>query len=155
MQDQNKAAQNYLEKQIMTASPAERIVLLYDGAIKFLLLARKDIENGDIQSRFNHNKRAGDIITYLMATLDKEKGGEIAENLERLYMHMLHRLMDVDLKNDMAAIDDVVAKLKTLRVSWEKIANGEVGLEGQESPKKVQDSPVEEGVKLKKHNALA
>lgn len=114
----------------MTASPGERIVLLYDGAIRFLMLARKNIEEGDIQSRHHHNKRAGDIIAYLMATLDKEQGGEVAEKLERFYLYMLQRLMDVDMKNDIAAIDDVVGKLRTLRAGWEKIVSGQIAEDG-------------------------
>jgi flagellar protein FliS len=153
MYNKSTAAQNYLEKQIMTATPAERIVLLYDGGIRFLMLAKKNIEEGDIQSRFNNNKRAGDIITYLMATLDKERGGEIAENLERLYVYMLHRLMDVDLKNDASAIDDVVGKLRTLRVSWEKISKGEIGPDGVLAEER-KESPKDEK-SLQKCNALA
>ncbi len=130
MYNKNMAAKNYLEKQIMTASPGERIVLLYDGAIRFLMLTKKNIEEGEIENRFNNNKRAGDIITYLMSTLDKEKGGEVAEKLERFYLYMLQRLMDVDMKNDIEAVDDVIGKLRTLRSGWEKIAKGQLNSDG-------------------------
>ncbi|MBI1363350.1 MAG: flagellar export chaperone FliS [Proteobacteria bacterium] len=119
-------AQQYLEKQILNASPAERVVLCYDGAIKFLMAARRAIEENKIQDRYNNNKRAGDIIAYLMDTLNMEEGGQIASNLQRIYMYMLRRLMDVDMKNSTEAIDDVVEQLRTLRASWEKVAKGDV-----------------------------
>lgn len=122
---QQVAAKEYLERQIMNASPVERIVLCYDGAIKFLLAAKRAIEENNIQERYNNNKKAGDVIAYLMDTLNMEKGGEVAERLRQLYSYMLRRLMDVDLKNDAAAIEDVVGKLRELRGAWEKLARGE------------------------------
>ncbi|MFT7433574.1 MAG: flagellar protein FliS [Alphaproteobacteria bacterium] len=120
------AAQHYKEQQILNATPAERIVLCYNGAIKFLMQARVAIDNEDIQERFNNNKRASDIIFYLQDTVDLQKGGEIASNLFRIYGYMLRRLIDVDMKNDQEAIDDVIEKLKQLNVSWQKISSGEV-----------------------------
>ena len=123
--DANKAALQYRQQQILNAAPAERIVLLYNGAIKFLTQAKQAIEAGDIQERYNNNKRAGDIVIYLQDTLDMENGGEIAENLYRIYGYMQRRLMDVDIRNDASAIDDVIAKLQELNVSWKKVAAGE------------------------------
>ena len=67
MIDQN-AAQHYREQQILNASPAERVVLLYDGAIRFLLLARKAIEENNVQDRHNNNMRAHNVITCLLYT---------------------------------------------------------------------------------------
>lgn len=126
MNQRDNAAQFYLEKQIMNASPAERVVLLYNGAIKFLTLARQAIDKGDIQERFNNNKRAGDIIAYLMETLDMEKGGEIAFNLQKLYFYMLNRLIEVDTANSVEAAEDVLEKLRMLQASWVKLANGDL-----------------------------
>ena len=135
------AAQHYWEKQILNASPAERVVLCYDGAIRFLLNARRAIEEGNIKERFANNKKASDIIAYLCDTLDMEQGGEIAQNLRSIYMYMLRRLVDVDLKNSVEAVDDVVAKLRPLRASWEKIAKGDVSPQapgaGPTTPEKV------------------
>ncbi len=124
-QEMNNVARQYREKQILNASPAEQIVMLYDGAIRFLRQAQKAIEEGNIQERYNNNKRAGDILAYLLSTLDAEKGGEIAGNLERLYNYMLQRLMMVDMKNDPQAAEEVINRLRELRESWVKIARGE------------------------------
>ena len=104
---QNQTA-NYLQKQIETANPAQRVVMLYDGAIKFYLKAKQAIEQNDIEARFNANKRATDIIAHLLSTLNLEQGGEVAERLYSIYMFIMKRQMDIDLKNDAAAADEIV-----------------------------------------------
>ncbi len=151
------AAQHYQEQQILNATPAERIVLLYNGAIKFLMQARQAIDENNIQERFNNNKRASDIIFYLQDTVDMEKGGEIAQNLYRIYGYMLRRLIDVDMKNDQEAIDDVIAKLQELNASWRKIASGEVSvnLPKGDSAENVTDSDEEKGKQAVSISAIA
>lgn len=124
-------AREYLERQVQNASPAERVVLAYDGAIRFLLAARRAIEEKNIEARFINNKKAADIISYLMETLDMEKGGQIAEYLQRIYFYMLRRLVEVDIQNTTEPLDEVVNQLKQLRSSWEQIARGEQTTEGQ------------------------
>lgn len=124
MNEPKNAAKEYLERQVQSASPAERVVLAYDGAIRFLLAARRAIDEGNIEARFINNKKAADIISYLMETLDLEQGGEVAENLQRLYFYMLRKLVEVDVKNSTEAVDDVIGHLKKLRASWEKLAKG-------------------------------
>ncbi|HQU83422.1 MAG TPA: flagellar protein FliS, partial [Pyrinomonadaceae bacterium] len=59
-------------------NPLKQIVMLYDGAIKFLNLTATDIENGDIAAKAEHSNRALDIINYLQSILDFEKGGDVA-----------------------------------------------------------------------------
>lgn len=125
MNMQQTAAKEYLERQIMNASPTERVVLCYDGAIRFLLRAKKAIEEKNIEARYVNNKKAGNVIGYLMDTLDMEKGGEVAKQLRYIYSRMTVRLMDVDIYNDTAAIDEVVGELRQLRASWEQISRGE------------------------------
>lgn len=124
MNQHKNAAKEYLERQVQNASPAERVVLAYDGAIRFLLAARRAIEEKNIEARFINNKKASDLISYLLETLDMEKGGTIAENLRRIYFYMLRRLVEADVKNSVEAVDDVLAQLKKLRSSWEKLARG-------------------------------
>ena len=153
------AAQHYLEKQIVNASPAERIVLCYDGAIKFLTFAKRAIEEKNIQERYNNNKRACDIIAYLQETLNVEQGGEVGNNLYRLYGHMLARLVAVDMHNDVTAIDEVITMLRELNVSWKKISSGDVDLNGSGSTQKEKTSDVSatesEENSPKRHNAIA
>lgn len=117
-------ASQYLAKQIQSASPAQQVVMLYDGAIRFYLQAQKAIKDGDIEARFNYNQRAGNIISHLLDTLDHEKGGEVAARLARIYQFILVRQMDIDLKNDPTAVDEIIGHLRQLRSSWEAIAKG-------------------------------
>jgi flagellar protein FliS len=108
----------------MTASPAKLVAMLYDKAIVSLREAIHAIETGDIQTRFNANKRAGDIIAHLATTLDIERGGDIAANLARLYNFMLSRLVFVDVRNDPEPAREVIALLEPLRESWNQLARG-------------------------------
>lgn len=137
MNDKAAAAQ-YLAKQIQNATPAQQVVMMYDGAIKFLLKAKACIDAGDIEGRYNNNRRANDIIIYMLDTLDKEKGGEIAEKLQAIYMHLIARQLDLDIKNDPAIADDIIYHLRTLRKSWEQIARGDEVQQGKEAPQEGQ-----------------
>lgn len=127
MNQHKNAAKEYLERQVQNSSPAERVVLAYDGAIRFLMSARRAVEENNIEARFINNKKAADIIAYLMDTLDMEQGGEIAERLRRIYSYMLRRLVEVDIKNSVEPLDDVIGQLRQLRASWEKLSRGESG----------------------------
>ena len=112
----------YLSQQLASLTPAKRVAMLYDKAIASLREAVQAIEEGDIQRRWNANHLAGQIIETLWATLDTERGGEIAANLDRLYSFMLRHLSDVDMKNDPKPAHDVIALLEPLRQSWHELA---------------------------------
>lgn len=118
------AADHYRQQQILNASPAERVVLLYDGAIRFMMITRKAIEDKNIQARYDNTLKARNIISHLQDTLDMEKGGEIATNLDNIYTYLLTQFPEID-KNSMEAVDEVLKHLKILRESWAKIAMGE------------------------------
>tara|TARA_Y100001960_G_scaffold104309_1_gene112399 strand:+ start:477 stop:887 length:411 start_codon:yes stop_codon:yes gene_type:complete len=118
------AAEHYRQQQILNASPAERVVLLYDGAIRFMMITRQAIEEKDIQKRYDNALKARNIVQHLLETLDMEKGGEIAQNLENIYNFLLRQFLEVD-KNSVEAVDEILKHLKILRESWAKIAMGE------------------------------
>lgn len=115
----------YITQQLIAASPAKLVYMLYDKAISSLNEAQLAIEEGDIERRWKANNRAVEIINHMWATLDIEKGGEIAENLSSLFGFMLRRLMEVDIKNDAAAAQEVIDLLTPLRDSWETLARSE------------------------------
>jgi flagellar protein FliS len=118
----------YLRQQIANATPAQQLVMLFDGAIRYCGRAREAIEAGDIQERHNNNRRAMEIIGYLLDTLDPVKGGEAARRLQRIYLFLLRRMSDVDFSNDPRICEEVTGHLKTLRAGWEKMV-------AQETPK--------------------
>jgi flagellar protein FliS len=118
------ASQHYRNQELMTASPARLVVMLYDRAIQSLNEAIKAIEDGDIQRRWKANKNANEIITHLAMTLNFEEGGQIALNLNDLYRFMLSTLVNVDVRNDPQAARDVIKLIEPLRASWDQLAKG-------------------------------
>ena len=118
------AADHYRQQQILNASPAERVVLLYDGAIKFMMITRKAIEDKDIQARYDNSIKARNVIQHLSETLDMEKGGDIAANLDNIYRYLLSKFPEID-KNNIETVDEILKHLKILRESWAKIVSGE------------------------------
>lgn len=115
-----KQAAQYKKNQIETASPEEILIMLYDGAIRFLLVAKKAHEEKDLEKYHNHLIKAQHIILEFMNTLDMEVGGEIALNLYRLYEYLHHRLVQANIKKDVAMIDEVVDHLRGLKTTWEE-----------------------------------
>ena len=120
-----EASQIYLAQQIMSASPAKLVAMLYERAILLLHDAVGAIEAGDVERRWRANSKATEIIGELWQALDMEVGGEIAENLYRLYGFMMMRLTMVDTENSAQAARDVIGLLEPLRRSWHELADGE------------------------------
>lgn len=117
------ASQEYLTQQIMTASPAMLVFMLYDKAIGSLREVIAAIENDDIDTRWRTNKRAMDIVFHMQTTLNMELGGEVSANLDRMFGFILRRLPEVDLNNDPAPAHEVIGLLDPLRASWQELVN--------------------------------
>lgn len=122
------AANKYLETQIMTASPMQLIIMLYDECIQSLEKAEKAFslpEEDKIESINNNILHAEDIITELAVSLDMEKGGEIAHNLHRLYDFMLEHLSDANVNKKSDNVTEIRKMMQELRDSWGKVAEQE------------------------------
>ena len=117
-------SQKYLVQQIMSASPAKLVAMLYERAVTLLHETVEAIEAGDIERRWRANAKATEVICHLWGTLDRERGGEIAENLNRLYGFMMMRLTMVDVENNAQAARDVIGLLEPLQRSWDEVADG-------------------------------
>jgi flagellar protein FliS len=111
----------YQQTAVGTQSKGRLIVMLYDGAIKFMKLAIQELEAGDYAAKGQHISRAQDIINELNAVLDMEAGGEIARNLRRLYVFMSRRLSEANTKRDPQMIRDVITLMEELNQSWKAI----------------------------------
>jgi len=103
--------ETYRETSVTTQSKGRLIVLLYDGAIKFMKLAVKEMEEKNYEAKGKHIIRTQDIINELNAVLDMEAGGEVAMNLRRLYLYMGRRLSEANVKNDPNIIQEVITCL--------------------------------------------
>jgi flagellar biosynthetic protein FliS len=108
----------YQQNNILTASKEKLLLMLYDGAIKFLNLACKAIDDKDIQNSNNYIKRTQDILTELMCTLNMDI--ELSKSLYALYDYMKYRLIQANIKKDRKEIEEVLDMLSELRDTWEK-----------------------------------
>jgi flagellar secretion chaperone FliS len=117
-----RGAEAYRRTEVQSSSPVELVVMLYDGAIRFVTEARDAIPRKDVRARTNGVSRALAIVAELQQTLNMQEGGEVARELDRLYTYMSARLLDVTAKADQGAADEVLKLLRTLREGWSQIA---------------------------------
>ncbi|ABM29136.1 flagellar export chaperone FliS [Nitratidesulfovibrio vulgaris] len=119
----HKAAQAYLQTQVTTTSQGELLLLLYDGAIKFLTQAKERMAARDMAGKGVLISKALDVINELDSSLNAEKGGELADNLHKLYFYCSTRLLSANLKLDPNLIDEVIKVLSGLRGAYAQIVN--------------------------------
>jgi len=119
---QRTGADAYRRIEAESRSPVELVVMLYDGALRFVAEARRAVARNDIPARAAAIDRTLAIVGQLQSTLDLEQGGQIAQELDRLYAYINSRLLDVTMRKDTRALDDVQKVLTTLRDGWVQIA---------------------------------
>jgi flagellar protein FliS len=118
------AAQNaYRDSAILTAPPERLVVMLYDGAHRFLFQAATALRSGDLVTTNAKLQRAEAIIKELRATLNFEAGGELATRLEAIYAFCQRHLLEARLERDPDRIEQVMALLAELREAWEQICS--------------------------------
>ena len=113
--------QSYRRTNVVTADPKRLVLMCYEGAVDSLKLGRQKIIEKDYEEKGKALTKFQDIINELLCSLDFEKGGPIARNLDSLYNYMLRRIIHAGLKNDIGAIDEVIGMLGELKSAWEEI----------------------------------
>lgn len=116
-----KGIETYQETSVTTQSKGRLVVMLYDGAVKFLKLAIKGIENGDSEGKGKYISKAQGIINELNTVLDMEVGGEMAMNLRKLYLFMNSHLSEANTQQDAKKIEEVIKLLEELNQGWKAI----------------------------------
>jgi len=114
----------YLENMVANANPVRLVIMLYEKAINCLenALELRDTEDFDMQrSKYEEMGRALEIISVLDATLDMERGGEIAKNLREIYLSLMDELTYQMLKEDKERLERVIKILKNLKSAWEEV----------------------------------
>ncbi len=111
--------QNYQKNKILTASPAQLTLMLYDGAIKFCNLAISGIEEGNIEKAHNNIKKVERIIEEFRATLNFKY--EVANDFENVYKYIYDRLIEANIKKDKEILEEVLEHLRTMRSTWEEV----------------------------------
>src|SRR5262245_33045762 len=110
----SRGANQYLQTQVQSRSPLELVVMLYDGAIQSADAARDAMIAGNLPARKAALSRMMAIIGQLQNTLDMERGGDIAENLDRIYSWAINRILDATVKRDTKPVDEVRRVLENL-----------------------------------------
>ncbi|MDD3238077.1 MAG: flagellar export chaperone FliS [Candidatus Gastranaerophilales bacterium] len=120
----NPYLKQYQKSNLETATPERILIMLYDGAIQYLNIARLEMTSEkklkDIPKIHNNIIGAQKIISEFQSTLNMEIGGEMAQNLYDLYTYLYNRLVDANIKKDVDALDEVLKHLKGLRDTWNK-----------------------------------
>ena len=115
----------YQSVQIKTTDQGRLLLMLFEGCIKFLRQAKSGLENNDIPKFCNFLSKGQAIIAELLNTLDHEKGGEIAKDLERLYDFMLFHLTEANLEKNPAKIQKVIDLVQTIYSAYKEIIEGQ------------------------------
>jgi len=113
--------QSYRKTNITTSDPVKLIIMCYEGVIDNLKLAKEKIKEKDYEKKAKAIIKAQDIINELICSLNFEKGGEIAGNLESLYNYMLRRILQGDLNKDVKAIEEVIGIFTELLSAWQEV----------------------------------
>ena len=115
-------AMNAYGQAVETVSPARQIVMLYDGVLRYIANARSAIADRRISDRYQAVQKATQILEGLQGCLDHENGGDIAPQLDRLYTHYIFRLQAINVEDDPAICDELIALIGELRESWAVLA---------------------------------
>lgn len=115
----NNPYAQYTNSKILTASPAELTLMLYEGAIKFGNLAIMAIEQSDIEKAHINIIKVQKIIDEFRATLDRKY--EVAEDFDKIYRYLLKRLLEANLSKDKEIMEEIVEHLRSMRDNWKEV----------------------------------
>jgi flagellar secretion chaperone FliS len=112
----------YQQVEANGSNGVQLIVMLYDGAIRFLGEAKSCAESGDRRGKAAAISRTLSILAELQSTLRIEEGGELAKSLDGLYTYITERILDANLKGNATGLDEAIRLLRTLNSAWTEIA---------------------------------
>lgn len=115
----NQGYAAYANNKVMTASPAELTLMLYEGAIKFCNIAIVAIEEKDIEKSHNNIVKVEHIIEEFQSTLDHKY--PVAKDFDEVYSYLMTRLREANLKKDKEILEEVLKHLRTMRDTWKEV----------------------------------
>ncbi|MBS4190266.1 flagellar export chaperone FliS [Bacillus sp. FJAT-49705] len=113
-----KQFETYQQNAVLTASPGELTLMLYNGCLKFLNLAKKAVQDKNIEAKHTNLSKAQNIISELIVTLNFDY--PISKDMRRLYDYMNHRLIEANIKNDTEIISEVEGLVTEFRDTWKE-----------------------------------
>ena len=119
MANPQDAYANYTRNKIMTATPAELTLMLYEGAIKFCNIAIMAIEQKDRDKMFNNILKVEDIITEFQITLKFDY--PVANDFNNVYNYLQKRLREANMTQDKEILEEVNTHLRTMRDTWKEV----------------------------------
>lgn len=119
----NNPYRAYQKTQITTAKPEKILLLLYEGAIRFVKTASARMREKNIAEKGKFISKTIAIISELMNTLDHKVGGQLAADLENLYMFMIDKLIEANINNNTEHLETVEKLLTTLYGAWQDVVN--------------------------------
>ena len=117
-----KQAARYRETEVLTATPGQLVVLLYDHLLLSLRRARSAMEAKDSEVQGDCLEKSRNVLTELLVTLDRERGGEVAANLGALYSFLLGELVQVGIRGDISRLDRVAHMIGELRDAFAQVS---------------------------------
>lgn len=115
----NQGYAAYANNKVMTASPAELTLMLYEGAIKFCNLGLMGIENADVEKAHINIMKVEHIIEEFQSTLDFKY--PVAKDFDEVYSYLMVRLREANLKKDKEILGEVLKHLRTMRDTWKEV----------------------------------
>lgn len=109
----------YNNSKVLTASPAELTLMLYDGAIKFCNIAIVAIENKDVPKAHENIVKVQRIVEYLRQTLDMKY--PVAQDFENIYVYLERRLVYANVKKDVEILNEVIEHFRSVRDTWKEV----------------------------------
>lgn len=121
----------YANSKVMTASPAELTLMLYEGAIKFCNIAIVAIEKKDIEKAHNNIIKVERIIIEFQSSLDHKY--PVSKDFDQVYTYLIRRLRDANIKKDAEILEEVLKHLRTMRDTWKEVMAANQGKKVQVS----------------------
>ncbi len=115
----NNPYQSYQQNSVNTASPGELTLMLYNGCLKFIHIAKNAIQTKDIQVKNTNIQKAQKIIQELMVTLNQDL--EVSKDMLSLYDYMNRRLIEANIKNDASILEEVEGLVTDFRDTWKQV----------------------------------
>jgi len=130
------AAQEYRQRAVEGASPVGLVVLLYGGAITALMRAMAAVDAGNIEKRVLELNKVLAILAELQGTLDFEKGGAVAEHLEKFYTVVRSNVLEASIKNSKPLLEELVKHFSALKEAWAQVERDAMtsGVSGTAAP---------------------
>jgi len=147
-----QAAQNYLRAKILTATPEQLQLMLYDGVIRFAEQGKQAILKKDYETTYNCLSRAQKIITELTCALKPEVAPDLCRNLSGIYSYCYKKIIDASIQHDVAALDEAINLLKYQRETWalllEKLGKNKAAVAATKIDMPAPDSRMETSISM-------